>query len=124
MCAIIGHSADSGSIQGDASKTPGFELSHDLLQRLLRRYPFGHIFSHDDLGVVLQSSFRRNDHGRSHPSRPEFFCIHIHLSGENIRKDILHLPFYNDLHLYSEKLWSQLVDTTNTLSQALCLRQH
>jgi hypothetical protein len=70
MCAVIGHSADNGSIQGDASNTPGFELSHDLLQRLLRRYPFGHVFSHDDLGVVLQSSFRRDDHGRSHPSRP------------------------------------------------------
>jgi hypothetical protein len=71
MCAVIGHSTDNASIQGDASKIPGLKLSHDLLQRLLRRYPFGHVFSHDDLGVVLQSSFLRNDHGRSHPSRPE-----------------------------------------------------
>jgi hypothetical protein len=39
---------------------------------------------------------------RSLWKRMVFFCIRIHLSGENIRKNILHLPFSNDLQLKTE----------------------
>lgn len=42
-----------------------------------------------------------------------YFCIRIHLLEETTRKDILHLPFSTDLQLKTEKLWSQLADTTN-----------
>jgi hypothetical protein len=42
-----------------------------------------------------------------------YFCIRIHFLGEIIRKDSLHLPFSNDLQLKTERLWSQLGDTTN-----------
>lgn len=42
-----------------------------------------------------------------------YFCIRIHLLEEITRKDILHLPFSTDLQLKTEKLWSQLADTTN-----------
>jgi len=50
---------------------------------------------------------------RSLWKRMVFFCIRIHLLGENIREDVLHLPFPNDLQLKTERLWSQLTDTTN-----------
>lgn len=42
-----------------------------------------------------------------------FFCIRIHILPRNIREDILHLPCSNDLQLKTERLWSQLTDTTN-----------
>jgi hypothetical protein len=50
---------------------------------------------------------------RSLWKRMVYFCIRIHLLGERIRKDTLHLPFSDDLQLKTERLWSQLADTTN-----------
>jgi hypothetical protein len=55
---------------------------------------------------------------RSLWKRMIYFCIRIHLLGENTRKEILHLPLSNDLQLKTKRLWSQLANTTNDQSHA------
>ncbi|KAK5120839.1 hypothetical protein LTR85_005906 [Meristemomyces frigidus] len=54
------------------STTIVFDMRESLLQRMLTRYPFGHIFSYDDLGVISHSHLRNNHQDRMHPSRPDF----------------------------------------------------
>ena len=65
---MIGHSVDIDIVQGNTS---GFTLSHSLLQRLLERYPFGHVFSYDELGAVFQSHLGTDALERSHPSHAD-----------------------------------------------------
>lgn len=50
-------------------------LSHDLLKRLLERYPFGHVFSFDDLGAVLQPNSGKDWQARRHPSQSDLTFI-------------------------------------------------
>jgi hypothetical protein len=68
-CEVIGHSVDVDIAQETGSDVSGFALSHDLLQRLLGRYPFGHVFSYDELGAVLQPPSSKDGQERRHPSR-------------------------------------------------------
>jgi len=68
-CEVIGHSVDVDLIRGNGSDASGLTLSHSLLQRLLERYPFGHVFSFDELGVVLQQHPGEVGRERTHPSR-------------------------------------------------------
>jgi hypothetical protein len=66
---VIGHSVDVDLLRGNGSDASGLTLSHSLLQRLLERYPFGHVFSFDELGVVLQQHPGEVGQERTHPSR-------------------------------------------------------
>jgi hypothetical protein len=70
-CVVIGHSIDIGSAQDTDVVTDAadFTLSHKLLERLLERYPFGHVFSYDDFGAVLQPYPGRDGQERRHPSQ-------------------------------------------------------
>jgi hypothetical protein len=68
-CAVIGHSVDVDIAQGNASDACGYALSHSLLERLLERYPFGHVFSYDELGAVLQLHPGKDGQERTHPSQ-------------------------------------------------------
>ena len=66
---MIGHSVDLDTAQGNESDASDFTLSHSLLQRLLERYPFGHVFSYDELGAVLQPYPGKDGQERTHPSQ-------------------------------------------------------
>jgi hypothetical protein len=70
-CVMIGHSVDIGSAQDTDGVTDAasFTLSHNLLERLLERHPFGHVFSYDDFGAVLQPYPSKDGQERRHPSQ-------------------------------------------------------
>lgn len=66
---MIGRSVDVDISQGSEIDTIGFTLSHSLLHRLLERYPFGHVFSYDEHGVVLRPYPGKDGQERTHPSQ-------------------------------------------------------
>lgn len=47
-----------------------------------------------------------------------YFCVRIHLLRESVRKDILHLPFSDDLQLSTKKLWSEFIESLDTSSDS------
>lgn len=49
-----------------------FSISNALLHRLLSRYPFGHVFSFDEIGLITTARPSGNHQGRKHPSRRLF----------------------------------------------------
>lgn len=74
-CEVIGQSVGTGSLEDNTSEGSEITLSHDLLKRLLERYPFGHVFSFDDLGAVLQPNSGKDWQARRHPSQSDLTFI-------------------------------------------------
>ncbi|KAK5109264.1 hypothetical protein LTR62_007138 [Meristemomyces frigidus] len=71
-CVLLDQPPEAQDAQGSLLSTIAFDISEALLRRLLARYPFGHIFSYDDLGVITQPGLRSPHQDRMHPSRPDF----------------------------------------------------
>lgn len=70
MCARMGYSIE----QGDRADTAVLSderhnVSEDLLQRMLTMYPFGHVFSSDELGVLATFGTDGEQKPDGHPSR-------------------------------------------------------
>ncbi|KAF2723355.1 hypothetical protein K431DRAFT_264936 [Polychaeton citri CBS 116435] len=73
----LAHSIEIENFQGDvvlASALTG--LSEGFLERMLARYPFGHVFSFDEMGVVSAPTVNQNYGDRTHPSRYKFTSSH------------------------------------------------
>jgi len=69
----MGHSVNLEIVYGNEKDASGFTVTHSLLRRLLERYPFGHVFSYDDLGAVQPFS-GKNRRERRHPSQADSNC--------------------------------------------------
>ncbi|WPG98563.1 Hypothetical protein R9X50_00135500 [Acrodontium crateriforme] len=69
-CKLLGHSTEPHETDTIFGFTPGFNnINEDVLDRMLARHPFGHIYSFDELGMVSNGQTEDSNREQEHPSR-------------------------------------------------------